>query len=75
MGFGVGENEMCFIFGCAAPVEAQRYGVVLTEDTPCVSVNPHRDDSDFSLMTFLESIPEYTHTRIPVLDGYVERCS
>lgn len=44
MGFGIGENEMCFLFGFVSPPEAATVGVILTEGTPCFSYNAGRPD-------------------------------
>ncbi len=40
MCFGIGENEMCFLFGYTSPPEAQRVGVILTEGSSCLTLNP-----------------------------------
>ncbi len=40
MRFGVGENEMCFLFGYVSPVEGQRVGTV-SEGSPCETLDPH----------------------------------
>lgn len=41
MRFGVGENEMCFLFGYQSPVEAQRIGLMTSEDGACVTLDPN----------------------------------
>ncbi len=40
MCFGIGENEMCFLFGYTTPLEAQRTGIILAEGARCITFNP-----------------------------------
>jgi hypothetical protein len=39
IGYGIGENEMCMLFGFVYPPKAQVAGISLTEGSPCISVN------------------------------------
>ncbi len=41
MRFGVGENEMCFLFGYTSPPEAQRVGIMVNEDGGCLTLAPN----------------------------------
>lgn len=43
---GIGENEMCFLFGYTSPPEAQSAGTILTEGAPCWSWNVGRPDKE-----------------------------
>ena len=49
MCFGIGENEMCFLFGYVSPPEMQRVGVIITDGASCITFDPaERFDPDRS---------------------------
>ena len=59
---GIGENEMCFLFGYVS-AEAQGFGIVPTEGAPCVA--SHRESTEsFDLEEYLASVPPEVQSRL-----------
>ncbi len=70
MVFGVGENEMCFMFGYTSPPEGQRVGLMLDEQASCLTVNdgsPGQGPLDFG--GWLASQPPDVAERIAAFRG------
>ncbi len=56
MCFGIGENEMCFLFGYMSPPEKQRLGVIITENASCLTLNPaDRGEKTFNVAQWAAS--------------------
>ena len=54
MCFGIGENEMCFLFGYTSPPEAQRVGIILTEGASCLTLNPAENgENNFDIVKWV----------------------
>ena len=74
---GVGENEMCFLFGYVSPPEAQVIGMIPTEGAPCIALNTGRPETiDFDLATYLGELDDETFGKVldlmSVLDAKFE---
>ncbi len=57
MTFGVGENEMCFLYGYMSPPETRRVGIMLGEATSCVTFQMYEEDEKFDLGGWIASQP------------------
>lgn len=65
---GIGENEMCFLFGYVS-AEAQGFGIVPTDGAPCIG--SHRESTEpFDLAEYLGSLePDVRDRLIEVFTG------
>ena len=65
MCFGIGENEMCFLFGYVSPPESQRVGVILTEGASCLTLDPAtRGQNDFNIASWVGTQPPDVRDKI-----------
>lgn len=62
---GVGENEMCFLFGFMTPPEKQAIGIIPTPGAPCITINGNDpESSDFDMGTYFAALEAEQQSRL-----------
>jgi hypothetical protein len=70
MCMGIGENEMCFVFGYMTPPDKQAVGLIPTPGAPCITLNGHDPSkTPFDLGTYYGGLEPEVQDRLLELNA------